>query len=208
MPVDISEGVYPAAFPAPWTSDQHTHVFQLSSSNLLKVKKGDITKWFVDGRSDAIVNPTNIFMLPGGISVDTAIHKAAGTQLGIACNDIPEVEPGVRCPTGEARITPGFKLPASCVIHTVGPVYYFERNPVASLRNAYSLMVAKANNIEYIAFPAISCGNNLYPLKKAATVAISTVKEFANDFKEVHFVLFLDDVYKDWLDKTRELLLH
>ncbi|KAF2319281.1 hypothetical protein GH714_014402 [Hevea brasiliensis] len=162
------------------------------------------------------VNPTNIFMLPGGISVDTvycfcldpafdkivyillAIHKAAGTQLGIACNDIPEVN------------LEGFKLPASCVIHTVGPVYYFERNPVASLRNAYrnSLMVAKANNIEYIAFPAISCGNNLYPLKKAATVAISTVKEFANDFKEVHFVLFLDDVYKDWLDKTRELLLH
>ncbi|OAY38256.1 macro domain-containing protein VPA0103 isoform X1 [Manihot esculenta] len=208
MPVDISAGVFRPTFRVPWTSDEHNHVFPLSSSSLLKVIKGDITTWFVDGHSDAIVNPTNELMLPWVASVDLAIHRAAGPQLEFAIADIPEVQSGVRCPTGEAIITPGFKLPASRVIHTVGPIYWYEKNAAAILRYAYrrSLMVAKANKIQYIAFPAISCGNNGYPLKEAATVAISTVKEFADDFKEVHFVLLLDNAYKDWLHVTRELL--
>ncbi|KAG8644828.1 macro domain-containing protein XCC3184 isoform X2 [Manihot esculenta] len=183
MPVDISAGVFRPTFRVPWTSDEHNHVFPLSSSSLLKVIKGDITTWFVDGHSDAIVNPTNELMLPWVASVDLAIHRAAGPQLEFAIADIPEVQSGVRCPTGEAIITPGFKLPASRVIHTVGPIYWYEKNAAAILRYAYR-----------------------YPLKEAATVAISTVKEFADDFKEVHFVLLLDNAYKDWLHVTRELL--
>ncbi|KAG8644826.1 hypothetical protein MANES_10G000800v8 [Manihot esculenta] len=200
MPIDISAGIFPVV---PYTEVEHSQVFPLASSNLLKVRKGDITKWSVDGHCDAIVNSTNVRMLAEG-----GADAAAGLQLGGALYDIPEMQPGVRCPTGQARITPGFKLPASHVIHTVGPIYYFDKNPVVSLRNAYrnSLMAAKANRIEYIAFPAVCCGTYGYPSREAATVAISTVKEFAHDFKEVHFVLLMDEVFDNWLDKTRELL--
>ncbi|XP_031271318.1 uncharacterized protein LOC116129741 [Pistacia vera] len=181
--------------------------FKLSESSALVIKKGDITKWFVDGSSDAIVNPANERMLGGG-GADGAIHKAAGPELVEACYKVPEIRPGVRCPTGEARITPGFKLPASHVIHTVGPIYDSDSNPETSLKNAYknSLSVAKENNIQYIAFTAISCGVYGYPYEEAATIAISTVKEFANDFKEVHFVLFSDEIYNAWLNKAKELL--
>ncbi|KAM7491850.1 hypothetical protein LguiA_034771 [Lonicera macranthoides] len=181
--------------------------FPLSPASVMKIQKGDITRWSVDGSSDAIAS----------------IHRAAGPELREACYNVPEVRPGVRCPTGEARITfrsyatnvlrflfiyRGFRLPASHVIHTVGPVYDVDPNPEASLRNAYrnSMLLAKEKNIQYIAFTAISCGVFRYPLDEAATVAISAVKEFANDFKEVHFVLFSDDIYKVWLNKAGELL--
>ncbi|XP_047151405.1 macro domain-containing protein XCC3184-like isoform X2 [Vigna umbellata] len=149
--------------------------FPLSASSALVIQKGDITKWSIDGSTDAIVNPANERMLGGG-GADGAIHRAAGPQLVEACRTVPEVRPGVRCPTGEARIT----------------------------RN--TLRVAKENNIQYIAFPAISCGVYGYPYDEAATVAISTVKEFPNDFKEVHFVLFSPDIYDIWLNKVDELL--
>src|SRR5689334_1848884 len=84
----------------------------------LQVLQGDITRLSVD----AIVNAANERMLGGG-GVDGAIHRAAGPELLEACRGVPEVRPGVRCPTGEARITPGFRLPARHVIHTVGPVW-------------------------------------------------------------------------------------
>lgn len=181
--------------------------FKLSDSSVLEIKKGDITQWFVDGTSDAIVNPANERMLGGG-GADGAIHRAAGPELLEACHKVPEVRPGVRCPTGEARITLGFKLPASHVIHTVGPIYEAHSNPEAFLRNSYknSLSVAKENNIQYIAFPAISCGVYGYPFEEAAAVSISTIKEFSNDIKEVHFVLFSDEIYSVWLKKAKELL--
>ncbi|XP_050250915.1 uncharacterized protein LOC126697835 [Quercus robur] len=181
--------------------------FPLSPSAALVIQKGDITKWFVDSKTDAIVNPANEQMLGGG-GADGAIHRAAGPDLLQACYKVPEVSPGVRCPTGEARLTPGFKLPASHVIHTVGPIYNADSNPQASLRNAYrnSLSVAKENSIQYIAFPAISCGVYGYPFDEAATIAISTVKESSNDFKEVHFVLFSPDIYNVWLNKANEVL--
>ncbi|KAJ6975361.1 uncharacterized protein [Populus alba] len=190
----------------PCDNGGNTNVFALSPC-LVKINKGDITKWSVDGSSDAIVNPANERMLGGG-GADGAIHRAAGPQLRDACYTVPEVRPGVRCPTGEARITPGFNLPAFRVIHTVGPIYDVDGNPEASLRNAYrnSLILAKDNNIKYIAFPAISCGVYGYPYEDAAKVAISTVKEFAYDLKEVHFVLFSDEIYNVWLEKAKELL--
>ncbi|KAL6541653.1 hypothetical protein OROGR_011139 [Orobanche gracilis] len=180
---------------------------QLSPSSVLKIQKGDITQWSVDGSSDAIVNPANERMLGGG-GADGAIHGAAGPELREACYKVLEVKRGVRCPTGEARITPGFRLPVSHVIHTVGPIYDIDENPEASLRNAYrnSLHVAKEHGIQYIAFTAISCGVYGYPYDEAATVAISAIKESAGDFKEVHFVLFSDEIYDAWLKKARELL--
>ena len=84
---------------------------------MLKVHQGDITRLEVD----AVVNAANEAMLGGG-GVDGAIHGATGPQLLEACRVLPEVRPDVRCPTGDARITPGFALPARYVIHTVGPV--------------------------------------------------------------------------------------
>ncbi|PRQ59596.1 putative Macro domain-containing protein [Rosa chinensis] len=181
--------------------------FPLSDSSTLVIQMGDITKWFVDGSTDAIVNPANERMLGGG-GADGAIHRAAGPDLLQACYGVPEARPGVRCPTGEARITPGFKLPASHVIHTVGPVYHAGNNPEVYLSSAYrnSLSIAKAHNIQYVAFPAISCGVYGYPYDEAAEVSLSTIKESVNDIKEVHFVLFSEDIYNVWLDKAKKLL--
>nr|ADN33717.1 appr-1-p processing enzyme family protein [Cucumis melo subsp. melo] len=145
-----------------------------------------------------LVNPANEVMLGGG-GADGAIHNAAGPDLVRACYSVQEVQPGIRCPTGEARITPGFRLPASHVIHTVGPIYNASRNPQALLRSAYrnSLAVAKENNIQYIAFPAISCGVFRYPYDEAATIALSTIKEFSQGLKEGHSVAFFTGVTKD-----------
>lgn len=181
--------------------------FSLSPTSALVIQKGDITKWSADGSSDAIANPANERMLGGG-GADGAIHRAAGPELLEACYKVPEVRPGIRCPTGEARITPGFRLPASHVIHTVGPIYDADSNPQASLTNAYrnSLTVAKEKKLQYIAFPAISCGVYGYPYDEAATIAISTIKESSDGLKEVHFVLFSDDIYNVWLSKAKELL--
>ncbi|KAI3862903.1 hypothetical protein MKX03_014859 [Papaver bracteatum] len=181
--------------------------FKLSLSSSLMIQRGDITMWSVNGTSDAIVNAANEKMLGGG-GVDGAIHRAAGPELGAACYTVPEVRPGIRCPKGEAKITPAFQLPVFHVIHVVGPVYHVDNHPEVTLRNAYRncLKLAKENKIEYIAFPAISCGAYGYPYDQAAGIAISTVMESDGDFKEVHFVLFEDDVYDAWLNKANALL--
>ena len=117
----------------------------------------------------------------GGGGVDGAIHDAAGDELYEACLKVPEVRPGVRCPTGEARITPGFKLPAKFVIHTVGPVYrdgqHGEPEKLAACyRN--SLALATENGCQSIAFPCISTGIYGYPKGEAAQIAVREVKAF------------------------------
>src|SRR5215216_1038813 len=122
----------------------------------VEVVLGDITTLDVD----AIVNAANERMLGGG-GVDGAIHRAAGPELLAACLAIPEVRPGVRCPTGEARLTPGFLLPARFVIHAVGPVWRGGRHDEPELlahcyRNALAL--ARQQGVQSVAFPAISCG--------------------------------------------------
>ena len=142
----------------------------------IKIVQGDITTLAVD----AIVNAANQVMLGGG-GVDGAIHRAAGPELYEACLKVPEVRPGVRCPTGEARITPGFKLPAKFVIHTVGPVYRdgFHGEPeklAACYRN--SLALAAENGCKSIAFPCISTGIYGYPKEEAAKIAVREVKGF------------------------------
>ena len=143
---------------------------------MIKVIQGDITTLAVD----AIVNAANQVMLGGG-GVDGAIHRAAGPELYKACLKVPEVRPGVRCPTGEARITPGFKLPAKFVIHTVGPVYrdgqHGEPEKLAACyRN--SLALAAENGCKSIAFPCISTGIYGYPIEDAAKIAARAVRKF------------------------------
>ena len=130
-------------------------------------------------RVDAIVNAANETLLGGG-GVDGAIHRAAGFELLQACRALPEVRRGVRCPTGEARITPGFKLPARWVIHTVGPVWQDgnAREPeLLAACHRHALALAREHAIDSIAFPAISCGVYGYPRDAAAGVALGVLAE-------------------------------
>ena len=140
----------------------------------LKIQRGDITRLEVD----AIVNAANEFMLGGG-GVDGAIHDAAGPRLLEACRAVPEVRPGVRCPTGEARITPAFDLSAKYVIHTVGPVWRDgnsgEDDLLASCYRA-SLDLAEAHLLQSIAFPAISCGLFRFPIRRASSIAVREIR--------------------------------
>ncbi|HXH25923.1 MAG TPA: O-acetyl-ADP-ribose deacetylase [Vicinamibacterales bacterium] len=143
---------------------------------MIDVHRGDITRLDVD----AIVNAANERMLGGG-GVDGAIHRAAGPELLEACRAVPEVKPGVRCPTGEARITPGFRLPARYVIHTVGPVWrggsHGEPEQLAACyRN--SLALARDRGVRSMAFPAISCGVYGYPPDQAAAIAVREIRAF------------------------------
>lgn len=145
----------------------------------LAVHQGDITQLDVD----AIVNAANETLLGGG-GVDGAIHRKAGPRLLEACRAIPEVRPGVRCPTGEARITPGFDLAARFVIHTVGPVWEGggagEDDLLASCFHN-SLALAEEHELTSIAFPAISCGVYGFPPDRAATIAVRETRSHLAD---------------------------
>jgi O-acetyl-ADP-ribose deacetylase (regulator of RNase III) len=177
--------------------------FALTGSAGLLVEEGDLTRADVD----AIVNAANERMLGGG-GVDGAIHRAAGPELLAACREHPEVRPDVRCPTGEARITPGFRLPARHVIHTVGPWYSSSKKSAPLLASAYrsSLELANAHGLKSIAFPAISCGVYRYPVEEAAPLAIATCRDHAGELEEVRFVLFGEAMYRAWLDAAHAVL--
>lgn len=144
---------------------------------MIEILQVDITTLQVD----AIVNAANHSLLGGG-GVDGAIHRAAGPEL----RQYNETLGG--CPTGEARISPGFKLPAKYVISTVGPVWYGgQRGEAILLTNAYrnALQLALENGITSIAFPAISTGVYAYPKEEAARIALGVMKEFENRFVRI-----------------------
>jgi len=127
---------------------------------------------------DAIVNAARPSLLGGG-GVDGAIHAAAGPRLLEACRALPQIRPGVRCPTGDARITPGFDLSARWVLHTVGPVWEGTENEEDALAACYasSLRLASEHAIATIAFPAISTGAYGFPVKLATTIAIRELRQ-------------------------------
>lgn len=140
----------------------------------LTVLNADITRIETDG----VVNAANEALLGGG-GVDGAIHRAAGPELLEACRAIPEVSPGVRCPVGAARATPGFGLPARWILHTVGPRWTGGRSgEPEALREAYrsSLAAALTVGCETVAFPAISTGVYGYPADRAAGIAVAAVR--------------------------------
>jgi O-acetyl-ADP-ribose deacetylase (regulator of RNase III) len=148
----------------------------------IEIQQGDITQLDVD----AIVNAANTSLLGGG-GVDGAIHRAAGPGLLEECRTLGG------CPTGEARITGGYNLPARHVIHTVGPVYSGKPRDQTLLTGCYrnSLQLAADNNLTSIAFPAISCGVYGYPIEKACKIAVDTTRAFFMTNPSIAGVIFM-----------------
>ncbi len=140
----------------------------------IEVIQADITTLDVD----AIVNAANQRLLGGG-GVDGAIHRRAGPGLLEECRAIPEIRPGVRCPTGEARITGGHRLSARHVIHTVGPVWSggdADEDDLLAACYRNSLSLAAAHGLVSIAFPAISTGVYRFPADRAAAIAVREIR--------------------------------
>ena len=153
----------------------------------IEIIQADITTLHLD----AIVNAANE-TLRGGGGVDGAIHRAAGPGLLEACRAIPEMNAGVRCPTGEARITPAFDLPTRFVIHTVGPVWRGGDHAEPDLLSAChrnTLALAREHAIDSIAFPAISCGIYGYPHAAAAGVALAVLAEEQHRTRTPHRIV-------------------
>ena len=148
----------------------------------IRALQGDITRLDVD----AIVNAANTSLLGGG-GVDGAIHRAAGRELLEACSSLNG------CKTGDAKITPGFRLPARHVIHTVGPVYRDGRRGEGDLlAGCYrrSLEIASEHGLKSIAFPAISTGAYGYPLEAATRLAVKTTRDFVRNHACLNEVIF------------------
>ena len=171
-------------------------------SERMDVVTGDITKLEVD----AIVNAANRTLLGGG-GVDGAIHRAAGPELLEVCRKLGG------CETGGAKITPGFRLPARFVIHTVGPVWRGgEKGEPELLASCYrnSLALADRHGLETVAFPAISCGVYGYPVEKAARIAVRETAEFLASRplpKKVVFACFDSETaaeYRAALEESRK----
>lgn len=176
----------------------------------IEIEQGDITKF----GGDAIVNAANVRMLGGG-GVDGCIHRAAGADLMGSCRRYPEVEPGVRCPTGEARVTPGFNLPATFIIHTVGPIFDSPtaRKPVhpgevviggipevkLAMAIRSCLELADALHLSTMAMPAISCGVFGCTIEKFVMVAKMLI-DSPQDWKldTLTFVLFQDEEFEEF----------
>lgn len=171
---------------------------QQTENNIL-IQQGDITKM----EADAVVNAANRFLLGGG-GVDGAIHRVGGPELTEECRELGG------CETGEAKITKGYDLPASYVIHTVGPVYGQEEGKERELLvSCYreSLKLAEEYELKSIAFPGLSTGAFGYPKRKAFRVALRTIKGFldqeASTLEKVILVAFIAEdiaIYKEILE--------
>lgn len=171
------------------------------NQTVIELVCGDIT----EEETDAIVNAANS-LLSGGAGVDGAIHRAGGPAIMAECCKIGG------CPTGEAVITTGGNLKARFVIHTVGPVYRGGgRGEAGLLANAYqnSLSLACKNGLASVSFPAISCGVYGYPLREAASLALSTCVAFAQshpELRHIRHVLFDQRTYDIFAQELKKIM--
>jgi len=166
----------------------------------ISIQQGDITKLDMD----AIVNAANTSLLGGG-GVDGAIHRAAGPELLVECRTLGG------CPTGEARLTKGYRLKARYVIHTVGPVYGKSGNSAELLKRCYenSMKIAVDNHIRTIDFPAISCGVYGYPIQEACEIAMDTSIPFVernSSIEKLIFILFSEKDAKVYQERLKYLI--
>lgn len=168
----------------------------------IRIRMGDITELQVD----AIVNAANPTLLGGG-GVDGMIHWSAGSGLLEECRSLGG------CPTGEARITGGHRLPARYIIHTVGPVYAIDGEsspPLLASCYRKCLEIAAEKGLSTIAFPAISCGSYGYPVEKACRIAIDTVIDFLENNHSIEMVTFIlfscrhYDIYMQYMSEVKE----
>lgn len=169
-------------------------------SESIEIVTGDITRLAVD----AIVNAANSSLLGGG-GVDGAIHRAAGPELLAECRTLNG------CPTGEARLTKGYRLPARHVIHTVGPVWHGGKQGEPELlracyRNCFA--IARQQGFASVAFPAISTGVYRYPLLEACRIAVAEARAALAQnpqLKKVYFVAFSDEAQRAYQDAVQEV---
>jgi len=179
---------------------------------MLELVKGDIT----DQNVDCIVNAAHEALMGGG-GVDGAIHRKAGPQLLRECRAIPEVTKGVRCPMGHARMTQGYNLKATFIIHTVAPVYVgwkkttpgvlkpiYGNSKVGTeqdLRNCYanSMELAQTKNvIRSIAFPSLGTGGHAYPIELACPIAVEMLRKWEKYMNVIRFVAYDDLTYNEF----------
>ncbi len=169
-------------------------------NSILELVQGDI----VHQEVEAIVNAANTTLLGGG-GVDGAIHRVAGPELLEHCKKLGG------CNTGDAKLTPGFRLKARYVIHTVGPVYRDGKGKESALlASCYqrSLEVAKENQIKSIAFPSISTGAYRYPLHEASRIALDSITHFLDEHESpeiVRFVLFGEEAFQTYRQTLLEI---
>ncbi len=171
------------------------------SDGYVELIRGDITRQEVD----AIVNAANNQLGPGS-GVNGAIRRVAGPEIDEACRRIGW------CPTGDARITPGFLLPARWVIHTVGPVWQGgDHDEDALLASCYrsSMRLASQHEVRSIAFPSISTGVYGFPVRRAASIAMNALRDLAQAYpaiRTIRMVTFGEDTYRAYLDEVHDYL--
>lgn len=161
----------------------------------VKIFYKDIT----DMEVDAIVNAANQTLLGGG-GLDGKIRKKAGPKLNEECENLKEIQPGIKALPGQAVITKGYNLKAKYIIHAVGPNYEKDKNPSQTLREAYenSLKLAEEYSLKSIAFPSISTGNYKYPFYESLKIVKNTIENF--NYKSLEEVIICFNEQKKFIE--------